>query len=208
MRTKFIAAFLFLCCFTSGFAQSNRVSLSGTVGYTFPTTVRLGNMYQARIRDAAQYGGMIEYMMHNNISAGFSYSRMDTHIPITTFAGVQLNPGEDRTRFNYFLLEGTKYFEMPNPQSIIMPYVGIGAGLAVVDIEARSNVTKLAWGIRGGTKVKVGSRVALLGQMQLRSIIEGIGAGMYVGTGGSGVALGAHSTILQFTFSTGLSVSF
>jgi hypothetical protein len=73
--------------------------------------------------------------------------------------------------------------------------------------EANENnsYTKFGWGVRLGLNIWASDRVALKIQTQLTSAVQGVGGGLYFGTGGGGAGVTSYSTIYQFGLGGGLS---
>lgn len=175
-------------------------------GYVFQDKVSLDSYY-GYIKDAGQWGAGLEFMVTKNKSVELKYLRMDTHTPLYYYnSGIQANKGEDAASINYILVEGTGY--MPT-RSAASPYGGVGIGVGIADSkDDGGSLTKLAMEAKIGVKIKASPAVAFKAQAQLQSMIQGIGGGFYVGTGGSGAGVTTYSTVLQFGFLAGLVFSF
>ncbi len=207
MKIKSIILFLFLSSSVL-FAQSPRLSVSGFVGYTLQDNITFSDSYYGYIEDCAQYGGILEYLIRPTVSLGVSYMHMDTHIPIYDPYRNQVSTGgDDAVGLNYLMFEGTKYFGMRGAFSVVMPYVGVGAGMAMINVKNGDSYTQFAWDSRLGVKIKMAPRIALFAQVQLQSIVQGVGGGMYISLGGAGVGINTYSSVYQFSFGGGLAFS-
>ncbi len=202
MKIKSVIILLFFACSTIN-AQS-RLSISGLVGYTLQDDINFVNSYYGYIEDGAQYGGVLEYRLIPTISMGVSFMHMDAHVPIYDSYRNQVNQGDDATGLNYLIFEVTKYFGAPGRLTVVTPYIGMGAGMVSLNVKNAGSYTKFAWDGKFGVRIRMTSHIALLAQMQVQSVVQGIGGSMYVGTGGAGVSLDSYSSIYQFTFGGGL----
>ena len=83
------------------------------------------------------------------------------------------------------------------------------AGMAIVGIDSPSrgasgSVSKFAWGMRLGANIWATPRIGLKLQADLESIVDGVGGGLYFGTGGVGAGVTTYSTFYQFGLGGGL----
>lgn len=188
--------------------QEPKISISGMTGYTMQSRARLGPSYSAVIRDAPQYGGILEYEIRDLIKIGISYSYMDTRVRVYDFWGRQLNINNERTAFNYVLLHGMKYFGPTHTEAFVRPYAGVGIGMAFINTPSNGTFGRLAWDVRLGVKANASAPISILTQVQFQSIVQGIAGGMYFGTGGSGTAISMQSSLIKVTFSIGAAINF
>lgn len=204
MRT-IIAALIFICLATPKAQAQTIPTINLYGGYVFRDKVSL-DQYYGYVNDAAQYGGGLEFTLPRNTSAEIKYLRMDTRAPLYYYnTGKQENKNEDKISVNYILLGGTKYLPV---RSTILPYAGFGIGVGIADSkDDGGSLTKFAYEMKLGVKVKTASLVSLKFQTQFQSMVQGVGGGLYIGTGGSGAGVSTYSSIFQFGFSGGLSFS-
>ena len=66
------------------------------------------------------------------------------------------------------------------------------------------NVTKMAWGIKGGVNIFANEKVGFKLQMSLLSVVQAVGGGLYFGTGGGGAGVTGYSSYYQFNIGGGL----
>lgn len=212
MKAKLTLTTLLIALCMPAYAQRSnnepKLSLSGIVGYALKSRAHLGQSYTAVIRDAPQYGGLIEYKLRDQTSLGISYTYMDAHVLILDPRRIQLNVGREQTAFNYIMLHGIRYFGPNHADVFVRPYAGIGAGIALINIQGNSPFSRLAMDVRLGAKLNASAPVSLLVQVQFQSIIQGIMGGLYFGTGGSGTAIAVQSSLVKVVFSGGLSFNF
>ena len=193
------------------YSQNARINLYG--GYTFDDKV--DNYYsntqyfQGKIKGGFQWGAGLEFRLHEYYGLELLYQRLDTHAPLEYY---DYNEDEVKhTNFdvgiNYIMVGGARSLRPPGSKA--EPYGGFMLGMALLDVKnpenGRSdNATKFAWGLRLGTNVWASDRVGIKLQMQLLSIPQGAGGGLYFGTGGAGVGVSTYSTMLQFGLGGGL----
>ncbi|MHC1778002.1 MAG: hypothetical protein AB9834_21555 [Lentimicrobium sp.] len=177
-------------------AQPGTISLNLDAGYTFGSTVNFDALY-TEVEGAFQYGGGIEYFADFNKSMELKYLRMDTHFPLFTDGGVQLNTDEaSKGSVNYILLGGNSYFGSDLDAKVI-PFGGLGAGVGILGIDG-STATKFAWDAKLGVKIKTSSVVSFKLQAYLQSIISTFGSDVWVGAGGYAYVVPDYATLWQF----------
>ncbi len=204
MKIKSVIFLFFFIC-PSILAQSSKLSISGFVGYTLQDDITFSDSYYGYIDDCAQYGGILEYMLRPALSLGVSFMHMDTHVPIyDAYRNKVSTSDNDAAKLNYLMFEVTKYLGMRGAFSVVKPFAGIGTGLAMISVTS-GTYTKFAWSGKAGVKIQLTPHISALGQIQLQSIMQGIGNTMYIGTGGSGADISVYSSTYQFTFGGGLS---
>jgi hypothetical protein len=83
-----------------------------------------------------------------------------------------------------------------------MPYGGFAIGVGLMNYTYYNgyseNLTKFAWNLHLGVKIKTESAVSLKLQAYLQSIAQGVGVGVGFGTGGAGAGVTTYSSMLQF----------
>lgn len=181
-------------------AQSLRIKLNG--GYIFrdrfPITTTLG-VLEATIKEAPVFGGGLEYMANADYGMELYYLGMPTE-------------GSVRDRFqrysedlmvNYIMAGGVRYATFSER---VKGFGGVSLGVAAFEGETVSRAYA-AWGLRGGVLASLTDRIGLRVGAQLHSPIEAVGGGVYIGTGGTGGGVQTYSTIYQFGFMGGLSIS-
>jgi hypothetical protein len=179
------------------------LSLNLYGGYTFPDHVPLGyyNNYNnyGYINGGGQYGGGLEFYLHPQRSLELSYQYMGTNTPFYNYLG-QTNKGHESSSLQYILIGGNNYFPTNGP---ISPYGGIAIGVGIASFTyynegGSSSLTKFAWNLHLGAKIKTQSIVSIKLQAYLQSIVQGVGVGVGFGTGGAGAGVSTYSTMLQF----------
>ena len=194
-------------------AHSQNVRLNAYGSYVFDDKV--DNYYSntqyfnGKIKGGFLWGGGLEYRMHEYYGLELLYQRLDTHAPLEYY---DYNENEVKhTNFdvgiNYIMVGGARSLRPPGSKA--EPYGGFMLGMAIIDAKNpdngySDNATKFAWGLRLGTNVWASDRVGIKLQMQLLSIPQGAGGGLYFGTGGVSAGVSTYSTMLQFVLGGGL----
>lgn len=173
----------------------------------FDDTFANGGFYQGRIEDGFRWGAGLEYLIQGKTAIELQYLRQDTNVPLT----YRINRFEDveftdlDLAMNYILLNSTRYFPV-NPQ--IEPFVGGGLGIGIFSAKSAEfsgdSETKFAWQVRGGVNLWISDAVAFRVQATLISVVEAVGGGIYIGTGGISTNVSTYSTIYQFALGGGL----
>lgn len=153
---------------------STSINLYG--GYNFSDRVEFGNSY-GYVEEAFQYGGGIEYFYYHNNSVEVKYLRTDTNMPLYGPLGTKLNAGDDKGAINYILLEGTSYFG--SSSQTVLPYIGAGFGVGIVETPQSGNETTFAWDLKLGLKIKTESVVSVNLQAYLQSCTAAVGNSYY-----------------------------
>ncbi|HEV9035567.1 MAG TPA: hypothetical protein VGQ51_03055 [Puia sp.] len=194
---------LLLCCTGAAFSQRQvPIVLNVYGGYTFPDHVPLGyyNNYNSygSINGSGQWGAGLEFFVDKLRALELSYQYMGTHMPFYNWEG-QTNSGNDKCTIQYIMLGGNNY--VPTHGNL-MPYAGVGLGVGLMNYTYYNgyseNLTKFAWNIHLGVKVKTESAVSIKLQAYLQSIAQGVGVGVGFGTGGAGAGVTTYSSMLQF----------
>jgi opacity protein-like surface antigen len=90
--------------------------------------------------------------------------------------GNQLNKGDDKGAANYILLDYTRYFDVG---STVLPYLGAGAGIAILETPQSGNETYFAWEAKLGVKIKTSSPVSINLNAYLQSMAAAVGSSYY-----------------------------
>jgi hypothetical protein len=201
---KLCSILLFLVIARTTYAQSVALNLYG--GYTFQDHVTMGyyNSYNnyGYLNASGQFGAGLEFYLRRYSSVELSYQYMGTHAPFYDYVG-QTNPGNDKASLNYILVNFNEYFPTPGP---VVPYISGGVGVGIADFhyyETTSNsITKFAWNIRGGVKIRTHSVVQIKLHAYLQSMVDAVGYGYYPGE------VVTYATMLQFGLGGALSFRF
>jgi opacity protein-like surface antigen len=204
---KLLVGLACLLCIGSMKAQkTNSVALNGYGAYVFQDRLKFDG-FTGYAREGFQYGVGLEYFLQTTKSIELKYLRQGSRFPLYGLQGNQLNEGSDEGTISYFLLGGTNYFGGTS-QSKVLPYVGIGLGIGIVDPDGGESATKFAWDTKLGIQVKTSSKVSIKLHATLQSITSAIGSDFYTTGGGSIISVPDYATLLQFGLGGGLSFTF
>jgi hypothetical protein len=147
-------------------------------------------------------------MPREDMGVELLYYRQDTEAPITYWrpSDIAVQNKTVQLGVNYIMLAGNRYLK---PGQKVEPYGGFMLGMAIFSNKNPSpggedGATKFAWGVRLGTNIWASEKVGLKIQAQLLSAVQGMGGGLYFGTGGSGAGVSTYSSLLQFGLGGGL----
>ncbi|MBS7254225.1 outer membrane beta-barrel protein [Flavobacterium branchiicola] len=192
-------------------AQSFLLNLYG--GYTFSDKVDFDSSY-ARVEDGFEYGLGLEYFIMDNSSIELKYNRLDTSMPLYTKitlgpglpAGSQVNAGDDKGAINYILVDYTYYFGGSSQK--VLPFLGAGAGVAILESPKSGSGTYFAWEIKGGVKIKTDSPFSINLNAYLQSMSAAVGYDYYWDYYWGPIAVTDYASTFQFGLGAVLSYDF
>jgi len=186
-------------------AQEEGSALINAYGsYNFPDKVNIDNGY-FQIPSGFQWGVGLEVFAVKNKSIELKYLRESTHFPLYSDAGIPvIYSNSDKGSLNYILLGGTNYFGK-NPDSKVLPYAGLEAGLGLVS--RASTHWRFAWGGKVGIKIKTSSAISVNLNTFFQSVISAFGADYIPAYPGSGAAYAVPSYLAIFQFGVGAVIS-
>ncbi|KAF2516209.1 MULTISPECIES: outer membrane beta-barrel protein [Flavobacterium] len=207
-----LVVFLFTLTMSAQGQGSFLLNLYG--GYTFSDKVEFDSSY-ARVEDGFEYGAGFEYFIMDNASIELKYNRLDTHMPLYTKvpipgygipAGGQVNAGDDKGAMNYILADYTYYFGSSSQKAL--PYLGAGAGVAILESPKSGSGTYFAWEIKAGVKVKTDSAFSVNFNAYLQSMSAAVGYDYYWDYYWGPVAVTDYASTFQFGLGAVLSYDF
>lgn len=207
-----LVVFLFTLTMSAQGQGSFLLNLYG--GYTFSDKVEFDSSY-ARVEDGFEYGAGFEYFIMDNASIELKYNRLDTHMPLYTKvpipgygipAGGQVNAGDDKGAMNYILADYTYYFGASSQKAL--PYLGAGAGVAILESPKSGSGTYFAWEIKAGVKVKTDSAFSVNFNAYLQSMSAAVGYDYYWDYYWGPVAVTDYASTFQFGLGAVLSYDF
>lgn len=210
-----VAVFFFTLTMSAQSAQSFLLNLYG--GYTFSDKVDFDSSY-ARVEDGFEYGIGLEYFIMDNASIELKYNRLDTKMPLFTKvpiggggvpafpAGAQVNAGDDDGAINYILADYTYYFGSSSQKAL--PFLGAGAGVAILETPKSGSGTYFAWEIKAGVKVKTNSPLSINLNAYLQSMSAAVGYDYYWDYYWGPVAVTDYASTFQFGLGAVLSYDF
>ena len=178
---------------------------------SFDARFDFGQYYDGKMKGGFLWGIGAEYRMAPETGIELSYFRQDTNAPTTYVVG--LDPEIRFTDFdlgiNYIMLGGNRHAMLGS--GTIEAQGGLMAGVMfakATDPESSisNNVTKFAWGLKGGLTFWASERAGIMVHAQLLSAVQSVGGGLYFGTGGGGAGVSTYSTLYQFGFGGGLAI--
>jgi hypothetical protein len=193
---------------------SAQVRLNAYGGYVFNENVdsyydNNSPAFSGKIRGGFQWGTGIEFNPRQDYGVELVYFRQDTKgDPWKYLSNTGPKNGTIDLGINYIMLGGLKYVRN-NPK--VEPYGGAMLGMAIINSQVenvvgapKNNLTKFAWGFRGGVNIWASEKVGIKLQAMLMSAVQSMGGGLTIGTGGLGVGATSYSSMYQFTLGGGL----
>jgi len=196
-----LVAFLSVIGVQAQDARSFSLNLYG--GYNFSDELDYDG-YSATIEDGIQYGAGFEYFLTKNNSVELKYLRSDVKIPFYGPNGNQLN-SKDKGAFNFILADYTYYFDTG---SNLMPFLGAGAGVGIVESPQGGSGTYFAWNVKGGVKIKTASTVSVNINAYLQSMSAAVGESYYWDYWIGPVVIEDYISTFQFGLGATLSFNF
>ncbi len=182
--------------------MAQKVEVTPFGGYVFPGTMQ-GDYGDIRIKDNAQYGGMISIAVSRVMDVDLIYNRSDTKAEVTYFNPVNnIKYLEVPLSINYMHIGFTKNFRV-NPT--VSPFVGLNLGVCLFyPKQDYADAWFFSMGLNAGAKIYFSKRVGLRLQAQGMMPVQGTAFSIFVGTGGSSGGVSVYSTLFQFGFTGGL----
>lgn len=202
MKSKHLL-FVVLLSSIGTFAQSSQAFLINLYGgYTFSDRVDFDSSH-AIVEDGFEYGIGLEYFFIENSSVELKYKRLDSNLPLYGPMGNQLNAGDDKSAINYVLVDYTHYFELNSKK--VLPYLGAGAGIGILETPQSGNGTYFAWDLKAGVKINTNSPVSVNLNAYLESMSAAVGNDYYWTYYG---LVGVSDYVSTFQFGLGVSLSY
>lgn len=204
MKQYSLLLVLFLSAMGANAQEGRSFSLNLYGGYNFSDKLDYDG-YSATIEDGFQYGAGFEYFFSTNNSVEIKYLRTDVKIPLHDPAGVQVNAGKDKGAFNFILADYTHYFDSGTN---LLPYLGLGAGVSILETPQSGSGSYFAWDIKGGVKIKTASIVSVNINAYLQSMSAAVGDSYYWSYYVGPVAVQDYVSTYQFGLGAVLSFNF
>jgi hypothetical protein len=212
---KLIILFFVLIMFSAfyGNAHSQNMRLNAYALYTLDDNIEANNGYnyfRGTVKAGLLWGAGFEFNPRPEFGIELAYFREDTDVPSNYNTGLVYDK-TFKLGANYIMLGGTRYLRLQNPH--VEPFAGAMLGAAILEnkepmVGAPSSTTKFAWLLKAGVNIMASPNVGFKLQMQLLSAVQGVGGGLYLGTGGVGTGLNTYSSMLQFGIGGGLTFKF
>lgn len=205
---RIYAAIVFALVALTAHAQKASLNLYSAYAFddSFDTYYSSSSYYNGKIVGGYQWGAGIELHPREDYGVELLYYRQDTKAPVSYY-GLSPTTRTLDIGINYIMLGGTRYIKKDK----IEPYGGFMLGAAIGSNKnpqgsERSSATKFAVGGRLGTNIWVSDRVGIKLQAQFLMAVQGVGGGLYFGTGGTGAGVSTYSTLTQFVIGGGLAI--
>ncbi|MBN1482612.1 hypothetical protein EH223_11250 [candidate division KSB1 bacterium] len=210
----FLGLAIFLVDATPAFAQrrrpqnpyrppSHRLEIAPFWGYQFGgrTTTSEGEI---KIIDNSNYGIQVAVVTPVGASIEFLYSRQATSLQRNTTRPFE--PPIKETLFNmnvdYYMLGGVKSVQQGNVEPFGAAYLGMGSFKPQSGGYSTERLFAVALG--GGAKIRLSDRIGLRLQGRFMLPMQWGSGGLWCGTGGCNIGVGANTTIMQLDLDAGL----
>jgi hypothetical protein len=186
---------------TIGKLKAQTISINAFGGYTFDDELHFTN-FDAKVKGGGIWGASIEGISARGTALELLYQYQSTNVPINTYVGVQpLSTGSDGAVISYLLLNGIQYFHTHADN--VLPYVGLGLGVAFISSDQGHSATNFAYDFKGGVKIKAGHALAFKLGAQLLNGGHQYGYYYYYG-----YPYTTYTALWQFSFTGGISYDF
>jgi len=207
---------ILIVCLLFGFysSQAQTWRLNGYAMYAFDDKVdnyySSTSYFHTTIKGGLVWGAGLEYVVHNSNGVELLYMRQDTKAPTNYYYNNGDRNGDFDIGINWILLGFNRYQRFENEK--IEGFGGLGLGVAIFDITANDgrsqSSTKFGWNLKLGVNIYASEKFAIKLQTGLMSAVQGVGGGLYFGTGGAGAGVSTYSSMLQFQVGGGIVVPF
>ena len=193
-----------------GSAQDKGIEIGATYSYMWGGSY---NLYEGEIQmdDGSQWGGNISFALRPDTKLEFYYANQPSHAKFYRYYTVgNNNPALDKLDNDVTV----QYFQLGSiyqiPKGNVQPFLGIYAGAVMFHPKGQAQGLTLedkwnfAMSFAGGVKLYASEKFGIRLQGRLLLPMYFSGGGIYVGTGGAGVGLGAGVPIVQGDVGVGL----
>jgi len=187
--------------------QKGSIEITPTFGYQWGGSVQ-GYEGEVDVDDGAQYGLILGYRVQKELVVEFFWSYLPSRAQFEPYYLTSVDP--DLVGASTDL--GTHYFQLNALYEMgrgkTKPFLGAGAGIVMFSPENSKYETNVyaAMNFSGGVKIYLSEKLGLRLQGRLLMPLYVTGGGFYVGTGGTGVSVGAGVPIVQGDLSAGLMI--
>ena len=199
MKNYLIVLVLFLS-FNTKAQESGSLSLNLYGGYNFSDKVEFDFGY-VDVKEGFQWGVGLEYFVQKYSSVELKYLRIDTDMD--AYIGNQSKKGKGAV--NNILVDFTQYFDAGS--SKLLPYIGGGLGVGILESPNNGSTTAFAWDIKLGAKIKTSSAVSVNLHAYLQSMSSAVGNDIFYTWYGP-VYVTDYATLYQFGLGAVISYNF
>lgn len=201
-----IIVFALLILLPAGIFAQGKFEITPFGGYMFGGKFRFYEG-ELKIQDAANYGGIIDIEVAPDTKFEILWSQMQTSARFRPYYGYDyISSDPFNLTVNYFQIGGVREVDNGN----VRPFGALTFGAAYFKPTTRSlpDHWQFAVTIGGGAKIWFSDHIGIRLQGRLMMPMYFAGVGGYFGTGGSGLTVGASSSVIQGDFTGGLIFSF
>ncbi len=203
-NSKRIILLLFISAILFGSETLAQTELFGFGGYmTYSSiAVREGDL---KFTDGANYGFGLDVEIQRGVMVELNYTQQQTSVSLRRFSGINESLFDMNT--HYFQIGALYEFRKSRNQKAF-PYTLATLGATLFDAKNSSLTDEwrfsVAFGIGG--KFYLSKKIGLRIQTRLLMPLTFSGGGMWCGTGGCSVGVGAWTSLVQFDFTAGVFV--
>jgi len=190
-------------------AQNLEITPYGGYFFAGKMAVREGDL---NIKNDANYGALIDFTIMRDVQVELMFNRTDTRLVLKEYpTGVNKNLFD--MSVNYFHIGGI-YRAQEIENGYLFTNFSLGATLFAPEIDTYeaengeivsvSDEWRFSIALGGGIKYFLSDKIGIRTQIRLLMPIFFAGGGLYFGTGGSGVNLGAGTNLVQGDITGGL----
>ena len=207
-----IFIFLIITLLAASAAYTQEFRINGYANYVFDDKVESYyssyNYFNAVIRGGLLWGAGIEFRLHDEYGLELLYLRQDTKAPVHYYDYTAITDKNADVDVGISWAMASAVRSMGDNEKV-EGYAGMMLGAAFIsaknpETQSSSSATKFAWGVKLGSNIWLTERMGVKIQMQLLVASQAAGGSLYFGSGGSGVAVTAYSTMAQFSLGGGL----
>ena len=195
---------MFIILPSVSFAQA-KIEITPFGGYMFGGKLRFYEG-ELKIEDNANYGILLDIALAPDTKLEFFWSQMATTARFKSYYGFNFPELEDpfSVNVNYIQIGGVQEADINNDK--IKPFGAFTLGTTYFNPQesGMQDSWRFSVTLGGGAKIWFSDRIGIRLQGRLLMPLYFAGGGVYFGTGGSGVSVGAGSTILQGDLTAGL----
>lgn len=206
----FLAALLVASLSSDGVAQQRKVELSAFGGYQWATDTYSSGGY-LDTKDGVNYGGAIDFTVQRDLQLELLYIYFDTQTqfrsqnPYAYSSSQYTDMGVHFMQIGY--VKGYKKGNIEPFGAFTLGAVLFTPGTFVLEDGRKitpSDTWRFAMTFGGGAKIFLNDKLGVRLQARLLVPVYFSGAGMYVGTGGSGLAVTGGVPLLMGDFTAGI----
>jgi len=204
-KLKFVIPVVLAALFFTSLSFGQAIEIKPSYGYQFGAKLGYGPNY-LKMKDSGQFGVTLGVETYSGLMAELTYINMSTELRVKdVIIGVPFETRLSDLNVDWFLVGASRYIKTGK----VKPFVGGSLGLVVVSPKNENTVilnsglnssTKFAFSFKAGVNIMFTDVIGLNLQGDLFFPVDW--AGVYVGTGGSGISTG--STVILGGFSGGL----